>query len=246
MYKQASRLLAGLLLGTAPMWATAGIGSTPANPGFGEPSYSQEELDAAYGNGRTVGRVEAAGECIGEPSACGCVDGLNPCGVSLSAVLSGAKFGETEPNDHIVAADGLIPEILYWGQTPWLQDKVGDWHRDEDWFYVTTQEPNQLLTINFTVPDRVLLDTSRLSQGWLISVRDAAGNVYAQFDTRFALDDPATTNTNECVSVPPFPSSTVTLTSQLPTLELEGVPLSHPVFSFMERKSVSVSRLQFN
>jgi len=197
MYKQASRLLAGLLLGTVPLWAAAGIGAIPANPGFGEPSYSQAELNQAYGQGRTTGRQEAAGECIGDPSVCGCVDGISPCGISLSSVLSGARFGETEPNDHIVAADGLIAEVLYWGQTPWLQDKVGDWHRDEDWFYVTTQEPNQLLTINFTVPDRVLLDMTRLSQGWLISVRDAAGNVYAQFDTRFALDDPTTTARNE-------------------------------------------------
>jgi len=197
MYKQATRLLAGLLLGAAPIWATAGISSIPQNPGFGEPSYSQAEYDQNYGAGRTTGRIESAAECIANPANCGCVDQLNPCGISLSSVLSGARFGETEPNDHPVAADGIITEVVYWGQTPWLQDKVGEWHRDQDWFYVTTQEPNQLLTVNFTVPDRVLLDNTRLSQGWMISVRDAAGNVYAQFDTRFALDDLTTPNKNE-------------------------------------------------
>lgn len=197
MYRQVSRILAGLLLGISPMWATAGLNNFPQNPGFGEPSYSQAELDQAFGQGKTTGRLEASGDCLVNPDNCGCSDGINPCGVTLSSVLSGAEFGETEPNDHIVAADGLIPEHLFWGQTPWLQDKVGDWHRDEDWFYLTTNEPNQLLTINFTVPDRVLADSTRLSQGWLVSVRDAAGNVYAQFDTRFALDDANTPDKNE-------------------------------------------------
>jgi hypothetical protein len=117
------------------------------------------------------------------------VDGINPCGVTLSSVLSGAQFGETEPNDHIVAADPLITESIFWGQSRSLGD--------EDWYYLTTIEPNQLLTLNFTVPDRVLVDNTRLSQGWLVSVRDAAGNVYAQFDTRFMLDDPNTVNQNE-------------------------------------------------
>lgn len=188
MYKQAPHLLAGLILGIAPMWAAAGISSFV---GLGEPTFSEADVQAAFGQGRVVGRQEASAECIGSPDNCGCVDGLDPCGISLSSVLTGAQFGETEPNDHIVAADPLIPETIYWGQSRSLDD--------EDWFYVTTSEPNQLLTLNFTVPDRVLEDNGngRLSQGWWVSVRDAAGNVYAQFDTRFALDDPGTVNRDE-------------------------------------------------
>jgi hypothetical protein len=206
MYKQPSRLLAALLLGLSPGLALAGMSTFP---GLGEPTFSEADLQAAYGQGRLVGRQQAAGECIGNPANCGCNDGLNPCGITVSSTLVNEfQFGETEPNNHIIGADPLIPEALYWANTPWIQVRPGDtnrpaeFRRDEDWFYVTTIEPNQMMTINFTVPQRVLDDssqanTSRLSQGWLVSVRDAAGNVYAQFDTRYQLDDPSTANKNE-------------------------------------------------
>lgn len=176
----------GIIVGLSPMISWGGISSIP---GFGAPSFSQEQVDAAYGQGRLVGRQESAAECIGEPANCGCIDGVSPCGIGLSSVLTGAQFGETEPNDHIVAADALVPEHSYWGQSMALTD--------QDWFYLVTNEPNQVLTLNFTVPERVLLDSTRLSQGWLIQVRDAAGNIHAQFDTRFAMDDPATSDRNE-------------------------------------------------
>ncbi len=186
MFMRARLLIMTLLAGLAPA-AFAGIGS--GIPGFGDPSFSQAELDNAFAIGRATGRQESSAECIGDPANCGCVDSLDPCGILLSDVLTGAQFGETEPNDHIVAADPLITEVLYWGQSRELGD--------EDWFYITTVEPNQLLTLTFTVPDRVLEDNTRLSQGWMVQVRDAAGNIYAQFDTRFVLDDPLTLNKNE-------------------------------------------------
>jgi len=195
--KRVKPLTAAVLLGLSTL-AQGGVSSFPSAPGFDEPVYSQGELDTAVSNGRATGRQEAAAECIGDPSTCGCADALNPCGITLTQALTGAEFGETEPNDHIFAADPLITDHIYWGQS---RDLI-----DEDWYYVTTLEPNQLLTLAFTVPDRVLADSTRLSQGWLVSVMDAAGNVYSQFDTRFALDDITTTGKNESkeISYPTF------------------------------------------
>ncbi len=200
MFKRTSILTAILLFGALPT-AQAGVSSFP---GLGEPTYSQAELNAAFNLGKATGRVEVGAECIADPSECGCADGLNPCGITASSTLSGAQFGETEPNNHMVAADPLITEVIYWGQTPWIQNQfsassnqLNAWTQDQDWYYITTIEPNQRLDLVFTVPDRVLVDTTRMAQGWLVSVRDAAGNVYAQFDTRFALDDPTTVNKNE-------------------------------------------------
>lgn len=190
MSTRVAGLIAGMLLVLGPT-LTWGLSTTPSNPGFGDTVYSQAQLDAAIASAKVAGRQEAAIECIANPKNCGCAAdmGINPCGVTLSAVLSSAKYGETEPNDHIVAADAMVQGVKYWGQSRDLLD----W----DWFYVTTQEPNQRLTISFTVPDRVIEDMTRVSQGWLVAVRDAAGNTYAQFDTRFALDDLSTINTNE-------------------------------------------------
>ncbi|GEM_PF-2207356 len=175
--------LAALL---GPLAADAGIA---AFPGIGTPTYDQAYVDAAVANARAQGRQEAAAECLADPGNCGCNDGLAPCGVSTASTLPNALYGETEPNDHMVAADPLVSTAKYWGQSQSLDD--------QDWFYVTTNEPNQVLTLNFTVPDRVLTSPDRLTQGWLISVKDAAGNDYAKFDTRFALDDPTTAEKNE-------------------------------------------------
>lgn len=185
MFIRARLITTVLLAGLAPA-AFAGLVSVP---GLGDPVFSEADVQNAFAQGRATGRQESAAECIGDPANCGCGDSLNPCGISLSSVLNGAQFGETEPNDHMVAADGLIPQHIYWGQSRELGD--------EDWYYLTTVEPNQLLTLNFTVPERVLTDNTRLSQGWMVQVRDAAGNIYAQFDTRFALDDTTTANKNE-------------------------------------------------
>ncbi len=166
--------------------ATGAFGGISSVPGLGAPTYSQAELNAAIAQARATGRQEAAAECIGSPADCGCVDSLSPCGITLSSVLSGAFFGETEPNDHIIAADALITQVTYWGQA-YSQT-------DQDWFYLTTVEPNQILTINFKVPTTSL---SALAQEWIIQVRDAAGNIYAQFDTRYAVDDPTTLSKDE-------------------------------------------------
>jgi hypothetical protein len=190
MFKRASYLIASLLCGALPT-AMAGISSFP---GLGDPNFSQADMQAAFQQGRLTGRVEVAAECLADPRECGCADGLSPCGITSSSTLSHAQFGETEPNDHIVAADPLIPEVIYWGQSRSIIDA--------DWYYLTTNEPNQRLDLMFLVPDRVLADTSRMSQGWLVQVLDAGGNLYAQFDTRFALDDTTTANKNESKKSP--------------------------------------------
>lgn len=167
MIKHVKPLTMAILLGFLSPGTLAGVDTFPTNPGFGEPVYSQGELDTAVSIGRANGRREAASECLAEPKTCGCNDGLSPCGVSLNSLLTGARYGETEPNDNIISADPLVPDKIYWGQSLSPQD--------QDWFYVTTQEPNQIITVNFRVPD------ATDSDGWTVSVRDAAGNILAEF-----------------------------------------------------------------
>jgi hypothetical protein len=47
---------------------------------------------------------------------------------------------------------------------------------DQDWFYVTTEEPNQIISVNFRVPG-----VSTNVAAWLLSVRDKGGNTLAEF-----------------------------------------------------------------
>lgn len=163
-----------------------GITSHPVNPGFGAPSYSQSEYDTHYNDGYTKGKNEglreASAECIADPKTCGKNYGLNPYGISINSMLTGAKYGETEPNDNIISADPMVPSAIYWGQSMS--------HQDQDWFYVTTEEPNQIVTLNFQ-PSAISntginWEINNSAKGWDISVRDAAGNVLAQFPFNLA------------------------------------------------------------
>jgi len=167
-------LIAAVLLGAASPLVLAGISSFPSSPGFGEPVYSQGELNTAVAVGRANGRRETAAECLAEPKNCGCFDGLTPCGVTLNSLLTGARYGETEPNDNLISADPLVPDKIYWGQSMSALD--------QDWFYVTTEEPNQIVTLDFQVPN------ATDSNGWNISVRDAAGNILAEFPSTLAQE----------------------------------------------------------
>jgi hypothetical protein len=167
MNKQLQALTAAILLGVLSPLVLGGVSTFPSTPGFDEPVYSQGELDAAVNQGRINGRREAASECIADPNTCGCIDGFDPCGITLNSLLTGALYGETEPNDNIISADPLVPDKLYWGQSLSVLD--------QDWYYVTTEEPNQIITLDFRVPD------ASDSNGWNISVRDAAGNILAEF-----------------------------------------------------------------
>jgi len=155
-------------------------GMTPA-PGISEPIYRQADVDAAYDLGFQQGQAAGILQCKGDPAS---------CDIRLSDVLTGAEFGETEPNDHIVAADPIVPEHKYWGQSYGLLDN--------DWFFFTTNEPNQIVTLNFTVPFR---DESSNVSDWIVQVRDAAGNVYAEFSTSFIAGN---TNGDNEITYPIF------------------------------------------
>jgi hypothetical protein len=125
---------------------------------------------AAYNEG--VAAAQAAGFQSGYGSGQGdtlatCQADPNACGIYLGSCLSAPQYGETEPNDNIVTADPLLLDTKFWGQAYSLDDR--------DWYYLVTSEPNQNLTINFSVPTGTVA-------GWEVSVRDAAGNVFARFD----------------------------------------------------------------
>ena len=93
------------------------------------------------------------------------------CGVQLSDMIAKQGYGETEPNDHIINANGLLPGLFYHGNS---FDRF-----DEDWYYVTTDKKNQKLTVYF------LGDSGNYAatEGWVIKVRDLRGNVIAAFDS---------------------------------------------------------------
>jgi hypothetical protein len=116
--------------------------------------------------GTEIGRAE--GYVLGEGNTLTvCQTDPAACGISLGACLAAPTYGETEPNDNIVTADPLLLDTKFWGQAYGIDD--------QDWYFVVTTEPNQNLTVNFSVP------TGTVS-GWEISIRDAAGNVFARFD----------------------------------------------------------------
>lgn len=91
------------------------------------------------------------------------------CGATLPAVLPPPGYGETEPNDNIVTADALPFDVNLWGQSYGAAD--------EDWYYVVSTQPNQNLIVNLTVPNDGPVS------GWKVAIRDAAGNLFADFDT---------------------------------------------------------------
>ena len=67
-------------------------------------------------------------------------------GITLGQVLETGGYGETEPNDNMIGANVLV------GAVPFIGQSYGP--SDEDWYYVVTTNPNQILTIDFTVPGR--------------------------------------------------------------------------------------------
>lgn len=180
------------LIGIVPNLAV-GLTAYPATPGFGAPSYSQAQIDAARLESRRTGHREGSAECIANPKSCGCNEvlasgnaaPLDPCGINLNTLLTGARYGETEPNENIISADPMVPNAIYWGQSMSSQD--------QDWFYVTTEEPNQIVNLNL----RPSTNTGVNDGGsWDISIRDAAGNILANF--------PYTTTQSNEINVPTF------------------------------------------
>lgn len=132
----------------------------------GSASGFQQGYDQGFSDGSSEGRVSGIADCQTNPGS---------CGITLDTLFPDAQYGETEFNDNMVSADPLAADVPFWGQSYSSAD--------EDWFFVVTDRPNNVLTINFTVPDR---DPGSDDAGdWRLSVRDAVGNVHAEFTTDF-------------------------------------------------------------
>ena len=166
-----SLALAGALL---PCAATAFVvGSPPATPVAASlPSgTSPYELgfDAGFAQGFGEGLSTGVARCVANPATCGIAI------KSGQTVSASAKYGETEPNDNIVAANPLVANADFYGQSYGIED--------QDWFYVVTPRQNYTLTINFALAD---IAAGNLS-GWRISIRNAVGMTFAEFDTGLTM-----------------------------------------------------------
>lgn len=130
------------------------------------------DASTAYSSGFSDGQSDGFDEGYEAGTADGaefCTQNPLVCGIPLDSCLPPPVLGETEPNDNRVAADPLPFNQSFWGQS---YGPV-----DQDWFYIVTQNPNQNLTLSFSVPDGAALP------GWSVAIRDAAGNLFAAFDT---------------------------------------------------------------
>lgn len=133
-------------------------------------------VEDGFSDGFSDGTDAGIEQCFNDPFS---------CGITLGSCLAPSQFGETEPNDNMVSADLLVPATNFLGQS--LSDT------DPDWYYITTTQANQNLTVNFSVPQpQGVSDLSDWSlQGWQVSIRDARGNRLAGFATDFVtVDDP--------------------------------------------------------
>jgi len=168
-----SNLTLSLCLTLSAAWsgwagAQSAVPVYPSNPSSGtfsdgfQAGYRDGEEDG-YDEGYDDGFDDGAGSTLEV-----CRDDPAGCGISLGTCLAAPAYGETEPNDNIVSADALVQGAQFWGQSYSQQD--------EDWYYIVTTTQNQNLAINFSV-------SNGPPTGWVISIRDAAGNVFAEFDT---------------------------------------------------------------
>ncbi|BCU07747.1 hypothetical protein [Allochromatium tepidum] len=140
----------------------------------------ESSFNSGYSQGYSAG--EANGFQLGHQA--GHDYGIRTCvaeplqfGVTLASVIPAASYGETEPNDNFISADPLVRGVNFWGQLYGLAD--------QDWFYTETTAPNQNILVTFSVP--YWIDGVNLLAGlpavWNISVRDAAGNILANYNT---------------------------------------------------------------
>ncbi|MBV5310980.1 MAG: hypothetical protein JZU59_16505, partial [Chromatium okenii] len=111
------------------------------------------------GEGTTTGTAQGIAQCFADPQS---------CNITLASCIPAAVYGETEPNDNMIAADPLQLNEYIWGQNYQADD--------QDWFYTETTIANQNMLLTFKVPGGKM-------EGWLITIRDATGNVFATFDT---------------------------------------------------------------
>ncbi|MBK5967079.1 hypothetical protein CCR95_24170 [Thiocystis minor] len=115
--------------------------------------------EQGYFDGFGAGTAKQLAQCLADPQS---------CGITLASCIPDPVFGETEPNDNLIAADPLKLGANFWGQSYGAAD--------QDWFYTETTVANQNLIVNFSVPGGLLA-------GWKMTIRDAAGNVFANFNT---------------------------------------------------------------
>ncbi|QGU33816.1 hypothetical protein [Thermochromatium tepidum] len=138
------------------------------------------DREASYAQGYAAGQANGwnlghqAGHDYGIRS---CVANPLQFGVTLASVIPPATYGETEPNDNFISADPLVQGANFWGQLYGLSD--------QDWFYTQTTAANQNILVTFSVPSWI--NDVNLLEGkpaiWNISVRDAAGNIFANYNT---------------------------------------------------------------
>ncbi|WP_243651375.1 hypothetical protein [Thiobaca trueperi] len=132
--------------------------------------YNAGDLNG-YNRGYAIGFSDGTGAGIAR-----CFANPADCNISLASCLPDPDYGETEPNDNLIAADPLKFNTKYWAQSYGAAD--------QDWFYIETTAANQNLAVTFAVPN---LNGANLLQGnpsiWNLTIRDAAGNVFANFDT---------------------------------------------------------------
>ncbi|MTW19571.1 hypothetical protein [Allochromatium palmeri] len=170
--------MAGLALLLPLAVNAATLGSYPAD------ETCQADREASYADGYSLGYStgESNGWNLGHQA--GHDFGIRSCvadplqfGVTLASVIPAASYGETEPNDNFIAADPLAQGVNFWGQ---LYGQA-----DQDWFYTETTAPNQNILVTFSVP--YWISGVNLLEGlpavWNISVRDAAGNIFANYNT---------------------------------------------------------------
>jgi len=137
----------------------------------------QSQEQSAYNQGVAVGTAQGQQQGFTDGTAAGiaqCQQDPSAYGITVYQVLEKGGYGETEPNDNMVEANALVGGFPFTGQS------YGQ--ADEDWYYAVTSKPDQILTIDFTVPSR---DQTQAATGWTIQVTDSAGNVYASFPTGF-------------------------------------------------------------
>lgn len=157
-------LVAAIALASANAFGAETGASVPPYPGggaacAGEQVAREQGFAAGISFGHSQGFSDGTLFCAANPLS---------CGVTLQACLPPPQFGETEPNDNLVTADPLPFDVPFWGQS------YGP--ADQDWFYIVTTQPNQNLTISFSIANGPI-------EGWSVAIRDAAGNLFAEFDT---------------------------------------------------------------
>lgn len=165
----------GLFLLLPVIAGAQSLGAYPAEEYCSSSCYSGG-YNAGLSSGYNQGNVAGIEQCVADPSS---------CGISLAACMDDLDvvndLGEVEPNDNLISANPLPINVNVQGQS---YSAI-----DQDWFYVITTTPNQNLLVNFSIPTELQgeADSEAIVDltlaGWTISVRDASGNILAEFDT---------------------------------------------------------------